>query len=178
MKNKNILIGVSGGIAAYKVATLVRLFIKAGANVKVIFTESAKDFVTPLIFATLSKNPVYSEFFDKKNGSWNSHIELSNWSDIFIIAPATANTIAKMALGISDNLLVATYLSATSKIFVAPAMDHQMYIHPATQKNIETLKERGISIIEPEKGELASGIIGEGRMAEPENIFSKIKINS
>jgi phosphopantothenoylcysteine decarboxylase/phosphopantothenate--cysteine ligase len=176
LKGKNILIGVTGGIAAYKTATIIRLLVKGGASVKVIMTEHAKKFITPLTLATLSKNPVLAEFSDPENGSWNSHVELGIWADLFLIAPATANTIGKMANGISDNLLLTTYLSARCAVVVAPSMDLDMLCHPATSQNIETLRSRGNVILEPVSGELASGLSGKGRMAEPENIVKEIEV--
>lgn len=176
LSGKHILLGVSAGIAAYKTAHLVRLFIKAGANVRVIMTPAAKDFVTPLTLATVSKNPVLSEFTEEKNENpqWNNHVELGLWADYMIIAPATANTLAKMADGTCDNLLLATYLSAKCTVFYAPAMDLDMYKHPTTKKNIERLSGNGDVLIPAETGELASGLSGEGRMAEPENIVEFI----
>lgn len=175
---KNILLGVSAGIAAYKTGSLVRLFIKAGANVKVVMTPASKDFVTPLTLSTLSQNPVYSTFFDKsedEDEEWNSHVELGLWADYFVIAPATANTLSKMSNGVCDNLLLATYLSAKCKVFFAPTMDLDMYKHPATQKSIKKLQGYGNVFIPPSTGFLASGLEGEGRMAEPENIISFIE---
>ena len=175
MKGKgNILIGITGGIAAYKAAILVRNFIKAGYEVRVLMTPFAKHFITPLTMATLSKNPVFTEFYNPENGDWNSHVDLGLWADAFVIAPATANTIAKMANGIADNLLLTTYLSARCPVFFAPAMDLDMYKHPATQKNISTLTERGNMVIDAESGELASGLEGKGRMAEPDKIFTVV----
>jgi phosphopantothenoylcysteine decarboxylase/phosphopantothenate--cysteine ligase len=174
LKGKHILIGVTGGIAAYKTATIIRLLVKDGAEVKVIMTDHAKEFITPLTLATLAKNPVLTEFYDPSNGNWNSHVDLGLWSDLFLIAPATANTIAKMANGIADNLLLTTYLSARCEVFVAPSMDMDMLKHPATTINIETLKAFGNSILEPTSGELASGLTGKGRMAEPEEIVKEI----
>lgn len=174
IKGKNILLGISGGIASYKITILVRLLKKAGANVKIVMTPAAKEFVTPLTLATLSENPVFSEFSNKTNGEWNSHVELGLWADVFLIAPATANTLAKMANGICDNLLLATYLSAKCPIFIAPAMDLDMYKHPTTKRNIETLKTFGYQIIDATEGELASGLVGKGRMEEPEVIFQQI----
>ncbi len=171
LKNKNIILGITGGIAAYKSAFLTRLLVKAGANVKVIMTPNAKQFITPLTLATLSKNVVYSEFFNAENGNWNSHVDLGLWADLMIIAPATASSIGKMANGIADNLLITTYLSAKCPIFIAPAMDLDMYKHPSTTKNIDTLKSFQNIIIEPPSGELASGLDGKGRMEEPENII-------
>ena len=174
IKGKNILIGVTGGIAAYKTATIIRLLVKEGAEVKVIMTDHAKEFITPLTLATLSKNPVLSEFYNPENGDWNSHVDLGLWADLFLIAPATANTIAKMASGIADNLLLTTYLSARCPVFIAPSMDMDMLAHPSTTINIETLKAFGNSILEPVSGELASGLTGKGRMAEPEQIVKEI----
>jgi phosphopantothenoylcysteine decarboxylase / phosphopantothenate---cysteine ligase len=174
LKGKNILIGVTGGIAAYKTATIIRLLVKDGANVKVIMTSNAKEFITPLTLATLSKNPVLTDFFNPENGSWNSHVDLGLWAHLFLIAPATANSIAKMANGTSDNLLLTTYLSARCPVFIAPSMDMDMLNHPATIINIETLKAFGNTILEPASGELASGLTGKGRMAEPEEIVKEI----
>ncbi len=174
MKGKHILIGVTGGIAAYKTAYLIRDLIKRGAEVKVIMTEKAKAFITPLTLATLSKNPILVDFFDPTNGAWNSHVSLGLWADAYVIAPATANTIAKMAHGIADNLLTTTYLSARCPVFVAPAMDLDMYAHPTTQENISYLKNKGVSIIDAGSGFLASGLEGKGRMAEPEEISNFI----
>ena len=167
---RNILVGISGSIAAYKSAFLVRLLIKAGANVKVIMTPAAKDFITPLTLSTLSKNPVYTEF-SKTDATWNNHVELGLWADYFIIAPASANTIAKMAYGLCDNFLTAVYLSAKCPVFIAPAMDLDMYKHPSTKENLKKLSSFTNTIITPGNGELASGLIGEGRMAEPEEII-------
>lgn len=175
LKGKNILIGVTGGIAAYKTANIIRLLIKEGASVKVIMTEHAKIFITPLTLATLSKNPVLTQFYNPENGDWNSHVDLGLWADLFLIAPATANTIAKMACGIADNLLLTSYLSARCPVFIAPSMDMDMLSHPATTINIETLRAFGNTILEPASGELASGLSGKGRMAEPEEIVSEIK---
>lgn len=170
LKGKKILLGVTGSIAAYKSAYLIRMLVKEGAEVKVVMTEAAKDFITPLTLATLAQNPVNLQLFDSESGKWNSHVELGMWADAFLIAPATANTIAKMANGFADNLLLACYLSARCYVWVAPAMDLDMLGHPSTSKNIETLKLFGNRIIEPESGELASGLTGKGRMAEPERI--------
>jgi phosphopantothenoylcysteine decarboxylase/phosphopantothenate--cysteine ligase len=175
LKGTHILIGVTGGIAAYKTATIIRLLVKDGAEVKVIMTSHAKEFITPLTMATLSKNPVLTEFYDPGNGDWNSHVDMGLWADLYLIAPATANSIAKMANGIADNLLLTTYLSARCPVFVAPSMDMDMLNHPATIINIETLKAFGNSILEPSSGELASGLSGKGRMAEPEEIVKEIK---
>ena len=174
LKGKHILIGVTGGIAAYKTATIIRLLVKDGAEVKVIMTDHAKEFITPLTLATLSRNPVLTEFYNPTNGDWNSHVDLGLWADLFLIAPATANSISKMANGIADNLLLTTYLSARCPVFVAPSMDMDMLKHPSTTINIETLKAFGNSILEPSSGELASGLTGKGRMAEPENIVKEI----
>ncbi len=171
---KHILIGVTGGIAAYKVATVIRLLVKEGAEVRVIMTPHAKDFITPLTFATLSGNPVFTDFFDPENGNWNSHVGLALWADAFLIAPATANTIAKMASGVADNLLLTTYLSARCPVFIAPAMDMDMLAHPATIANIETMRGRGHHIIDSGSGFLASGLSGKGRMAEPEEIVKVV----
>jgi len=174
LSGKRILLGVSGGIAAYKTASLVRLFIKAGAHVQVIMTPASKDFVTPLTLSTLSKNPVYSTFFnqDDEDEKWNNHVELGLWADLMIIAPATANTLSKMANGTCDNLLIATYLSAKCPVYFAPAMDLDMYKHPSTIASFTALEQFGNTIIPAESGELASGLSGEGRMAEPENIIT------
>jgi phosphopantothenoylcysteine decarboxylase/phosphopantothenate--cysteine ligase len=174
LKDKNIILGVCGSIAAYKSATLVRLLIKAGANVKVILTADAANFITPLTLATLSKNPVYTQYFDAKTGVWSNHVELGLWADLFIIAPASANTIAKMASGLCDNLLTAVYLSAKCPVYFAPAMDLDMWKHESTIHNIEQLKRYGNTMISPENGELASGLFGEGRMAEPETIINQL----
>jgi len=177
LSGKNILLGVSGGIAAYKTATLVRLFIKAGAHVQVVMTPASKDFVTPLTLATLSKNLVYSTFYNEEdeNAKWNNHVELGLWADLMVIAPATANTLSKMANGTCDNLLIATYLSAKCPVYYAPAMDLDMYKHPSTLFNFTLLQQFGNSMIPAENGELASGLNGEGRMAEPENIIGFIE---
>jgi phosphopantothenoylcysteine decarboxylase / phosphopantothenate---cysteine ligase len=174
LKNKKILLGVSGSIAAYKSALLTRLLVKEGAEVKVIMTSAAKDFITPLTLSTLSKNPVLSSFTSGQNGEWNNHVELGLWADAFIIAPASANTLAKCANGIADNLLIATYLSAKCAVFFAPAMDLDMYVHPSTVDNIKKLKSYGNEIINAEFGELASGLVGEGRLAEPEQIVHQL----
>ncbi len=174
LSGKKILLGVTGGIAAYKSAYLVRLLVKAGAEVRVLMTDAAKQFVQPLTFATLSKNPVYTEFFNPENGEWHSHVKLSLWADLYVIAPATANSIAKMAHGIADNLLLTTCLSARCPIMVAPAMDLDMYSNVATQQNLSTLRTRGFLVAEAGDGELASGLSGKGRMAEPEEIMAEI----
>jgi phosphopantothenoylcysteine decarboxylase/phosphopantothenate--cysteine ligase len=172
LSKKNIILGVCGSIAAYKSASLVRLLIKAGANVKVILTADASNFITPLTLATLSKNPVYTQYFEAETGVWSNHVELGLWADYMIIAPASANTLAKMANGICDNLLTAVYLSAKCPVFFAPAMDLDMWKHESTQDNINRLKSFNNTVIAPNKGELASGLFGEGRMAEPEEIIS------
>lgn len=177
ISGKKILIGVTAGIAAYKTANLVRLFIKSGAEVKVIMTPAAKDFITPLTLSTLSKNPVHSSFFDDEdeNAIWNNHVDLGLWADFMIIAPATANTLSKMATGNSDNLLLATYLSAKCPVYFAPAMDLDMYNHPSTHQTFKKLQEFGAIMIPAESGELASGLIGQGRMAEPSTIIEFVE---
>lgn len=177
LKDKNILLGITAGIAAYKSANLVRLFIKAGANVKVVMTPASKDFITPLTLSTLSKNPVYSSFVDEEddNQVWNNHVDLGLWADYFVIAPATANTMAKMANGVCDNILLATYLSAKCPVYFAPAMDLDMYKHQSTKTSFEKLTSYGNKMIPAGTGELASGLIGEGRMAEPEDIVDFIE---
>jgi phosphopantothenoylcysteine decarboxylase/phosphopantothenate--cysteine ligase len=177
LSGKKIVLGISGGIAAYKTATLVRLFIKAGAHVQVIMTPASKDFVTPLTLSTLSKNPVHSTFYNEEdeNAQWNNHVELGLWADFMLIAPATANTMSKMANGNCDNLLIATYLSAKCPVYFAPAMDLDMYKHPSTLASFKALKQFGNTMIPAESGELASGLSGEGRMAEPENIIAFIE---
>ncbi len=176
LEGKHILLGVTGSIAAYKTATLIRLLVKAGAEVKVVMTPLAKEFITPLTLATLSKNPILVDFFDPTNGAWNSHVSLGSWADMYLIAPASANTIAKMANGVADNLLLTSYLSAKCPVCIAPAMDLDMYAHPATQRNLKQLKADGVSIVEPDDGELASGLIGKGRMAEPEKITETLQL--
>jgi len=177
LRGKNILLGITAGIAAYKTASLVRLFVKAGANVKVIMTPASKDFITPLTLSTLSKNPVISSFIneDDENAVWNNHVELGLWADLFLIAPATANTMSKMATGTSDNMLLATYLSAKCPVYFAPAMDLDMYKHKTTNNSIKKLESFGNILIPATSGELASGLVGEGRMAEPEDIISFIE---
>ena len=175
LKGKHILLGVTGSIAAYKAAVLCRLLRGAGAEVKVVMTATAKQFITPLTLATLSKNPILVEFFNPENGEWNSHISLGEWADCYVIAPATANTIAKMATGVADNLLLTTYLSARCKTIVAPAMDCDMFAHITTQTNLATLRSHGVVIADSPSGELASGLTGKGRMAEPEQIVTLIE---
>ena len=175
LRGKHILLGITGSIAAYKAAMLCRLLKTAGAEVKVVMTPTAKEFITPLTMATLSKNPIAVEFYNPENGDWHSHISMGEWADCFVIAPATANTIAKMAHGIADNLLLTTYLSARCRTIVAPAMDCDMFAHVTTQQNIATLKEHGVVIVDSPAGELASGLLGKGRMAEPEQIVGIIE---
>jgi len=170
LRGKNILVGITGSIAAYKSAILIRSLVKEGANVKVIMTPSATEFISPLTLSTLSKNPVNLDFFNEKSGEWTSHVELGLWADLYVIAPATANSIAKFANGICEDLLAAVYLSARCPVYIAPAMDVDMYQHPTTRNNINILMKYGNFIIDADHGELASGLIGEGRMAEPEEI--------
>ena len=170
MHGKKIILGITGSIAAYKAAYLIRAFIKKGAEVQVVITPAGKEFITPLTLATLSCNPVISEFFSNRDGTWNSHVDLGIWADAMIVAPATASTIGKMANGIADNMLVTTYLSCKAPVFIAPAMDLDMYSHPSTQQNLNRLRSFGNHIIEPSDGFLASGLIGKGRMTEPDDI--------
>jgi phosphopantothenoylcysteine decarboxylase/phosphopantothenate--cysteine ligase len=174
MLNKRVLLGISGGIAAYKIAFLIRLLKKSGAEVKVVMTPSSADFISPLVVATLSENPVSIEFWDKQNGLWTNHVDLALWADVFVIAPLTANTLSKISHGACDNLLSAVYLSAKSPVLVAPAMDLDMYAHPTTKENLRILQQHSVKVIPAENGELASGLSGEGRMAEPETIFKAI----
>lgn len=174
LQGKHILLGVTGSIAAYKAAMLCRLLRVAGAEVKVVMTPTAKEFITPVTMATLSKNPIAVEFYNPENGDWHSHISMGEWADCYLIAPATANTIAKMAYGIADNLLLTTYLSARCQTVVAPAMDCDMFCHEATQENLAKLRERGVIVLESPEGELASGLMGKGRMMEPEQIVEAI----
>lgn len=175
LEGKKILVGISGSIAAYKSAWLIRLLIQAGAEVKVVLTKSALDFVTPLTLSTLSKNPVYSDFTENKDtGEWTNHVGLALWADMMIIAPASANTLAKMTQGQSDNFLITTYMSARCPILVAPAMDHDMYQHAGTQENLKKLEGMGHQVLQPRNGELASGLIGNGRMTEPEEILDAV----
>ena len=175
LRGKHIILGVTGSIAAYKAATLTRLLVKEGVSVKVVMTPLAKEFITPLTMATLSKSPIMVDFYNPENGDWNSHVDLGLWADLYLIAPASANTIGKMAGGIADNLLLTTYLSAKCPVMVAPAMDLDMYAHPSTQKNLETLRSYGNHIIEPGTGELASHLVGKGRMEEPEVIIRHLE---
>jgi phosphopantothenoylcysteine decarboxylase/phosphopantothenate--cysteine ligase len=174
LKGKKIILAVTGSIAAYKAAVLIRLLVKEKAEIRVIMTRLAKEFISPLTLATLSKNPILIEFFNPENGEWNNHVKLGLWADAMVIAPATANTIAKMASGIADNLLLTTYLSAKCPVFIAPAMDTDMYNHPATKENMKTLKKNGNIVLKAATGELASGLEGEGRMEEPELIIKEL----
>ena len=175
LKGKKIVLGVTGSIAAYKAAILLRLLVKEGAEVQVVMTPFAKEFITPLTLSTLSGRPVYCDFFNASDGAWNSHVELGLWADAMIVAPATASTLGKMANGIADNLLVTTYLSMKAPVFIAPAMDLDMYAHPSTQRNVEILKGYGNTIIEAASGELASHLNGKGRLEEPEKIVQVVK---
>ena len=175
LHNKHIVLGITGSIAAYKACTLVRLLIKAGAEVQVVMTPAAKEFITPLTLATLSRKAVASEFFDRRDGSWHSHVNMGLWADAMIVAPASAATIGKMAHGIADNLLTTTYLSMKAPVFVAPAMDLDMFAHRTTHDNLERLREFGHHIIEPQAGELASALVGKGRMEEPERIVEVLE---
>ncbi|MDR3261843.1 MAG: bifunctional phosphopantothenoylcysteine decarboxylase/phosphopantothenate--cysteine ligase CoaBC [Tannerella sp.] len=171
MKGKKIILGITGSIAAYKAACLIRAFVKKGAEVQIVMTPAAKEFITPLTLSTLSGKPVVSEFFSRRDGSWQSHVDLGLWADVMLIAPATASTLGKMANGVADNMLITTYLSCKAPVFVAPAMDMDMYAHPATQQNLERLRSYGNHIIEPAEGELASHLVGKGRMEEPDRIL-------
>lgn len=175
LQGKHIVLGITGGIAAYKSATLLRLLVKKGAEVQVVMTPSAKEFITPVTLSALSGRPVVSDFFTANSGEWHSHVELGLWADAMIVAPATACTIAKMATGVADNMLVTTYLSAREPVFIAPAMDLDMMAHPSTKHNLETLKSYGNHIIEPAEGELASHLVGKGRMEEPEKIVEYLE---
>lgn len=175
MKGKHIVLGISGSIAAYKACTLIRLFIKAGAEVQVVITPAGKEFITPVTLSALTSKPVISDFFAQRDGTWHSHVALGEWADAMIIAPATASTIGKMANGIADNMLITTYLSMKAPVFIAPAMDLDMFAHPSTQENLKRLQSYGNQIIEPQTGELASHLVGKGRMEEPENIFMMIE---
>ncbi len=175
LKGKHIMLGITGGIAAYKSAYLLRLLIKKGAEVQVVITPNGKEFITPATLSALSGKPVVSEFFSANTGEWHSHVDLGIWADLMVVAPATASTIGKMANGIADNMLVTTYLSAKEPVMVAPAMDLDMWLHPSTQRNVATLREDGVMIVEPGSGELASGLTGKGRMAEPEEIAEAVE---
>lgn len=175
LKGKKIVLGITGSIAAYKACLLIRGLIKKGAEVQVVITPAGKEFITPLTLSTLTHRPVVSEFFDRRDGSWNSHVDLGLWADAMVIAPASASTIGKMANGIADNMLITTYLSMKAPVFVAPAMDLDMYAHPSTQKNLRTLQSYGNHIIEPGTGFLASKLEGKGRMEEPENIIRQLE---
>lgn len=174
LKGKHIILGITGGIAAYKSVSLLRLFVKAGAEVQVVITPAGKEFITPVTLSALSGRPVISEFFTANTGQWNSHVDIGLWADAMVIAPATASTIAKMACGVADNMLVTTYLSAKAPVFVAPAMDLDMMAHPTTQRNIGLLRSYGNHIIDSRAGELASHLVGKGRMAEPEEILEAV----
>ena len=174
MKGKHIVLGITGSIAAYKACTLIRLLIKAGAEVQVVITPSGKEFITPLTLSALTSKPVISEFFAQRDGTWHSHVDLGQWADAMIIAPATASSIGKMANGVADNMLITTYLSMKAPVFIAPAMDLDMFAHPSTRQNLDRLKAFGNIIIEPQSGELASHLIGKGRMEEPERIFETL----
>lgn len=175
MKGKKIVLGITGSIAAYKAAVLIRALIKKGAEVQVVITPAGKEFITPITLSALTSKPVISEFFSQRDGTWHSHVDLGLWSDAMVIAPATASTIGKMANGIADNMLITTYLSMKAPVFVAPAMDLDMFAHPATQKNLEILRSYGNHIIEPGEGELASHLVGKGRMEEPEKIVEVLE---
>ena len=175
MKGKKIVLGITGSIAAYKAAILIRGLIRKGAEVQVVITPAGKEFITPITLSTLTGKPVVSEFFSRRDGTWNSHVDLGLWADAMVIAPATASTIGKMANGIADNMLITTYLSMKAPVFVAPAMDLDMYAHPSTQKNLATLRSYGNRIIEPGEGELASHLVGKGRMEEPERIIEELE---
>ncbi|MDR3194583.1 MAG: bifunctional phosphopantothenoylcysteine decarboxylase/phosphopantothenate--cysteine ligase CoaBC [Tannerella sp.] len=176
MQGKKIILGITGSIAACKAAYLIRLLIKKGVEVQVVMTPAAKEFITPLTLSTLSGKPVISDFFTRRDGSWHSHVDLGLWADALLVAPATASTIGKMANGIADNMLITTYLSCKAPVFVAPAMDLDMYAHPATQQNLERLRAYGNRIIEPAEGELASHLVGKGRMEEPERIIDLLEV--
>lgn len=175
LEGKKIVLGITGSIAAYKSCLIIRALIKKGAEVQVVITPSGKEFITPLTLSTLTGKPVVSEFFDRRDGSWHSHVSLGMWADAMLIAPATTSTIGKMANGIADNMLITTYLSMKAPVFVAPAMDLDMFAHPSTQKNLETLRSYGNYIIEPASGELASHLEGKGRMEEPDNIIKVLE---
>ena len=175
LANKHIVLGITGSIAAYKSCQLIRLFVKAGAEVQVVITPAGREFITPITLSALTHKPVISEFFSQRDGSWNSHVDLGLWADAMVIAPATASTIGKMVHGVADNMLITTYLSMKAPVFLAPAMDLDMYRHPSTRQNLQTLRAWNTHIVEPECGELASGLVGKGRMAEPEQIFAAVR---
>ena len=175
MKGKKIVLGITGSIAAYKAAVLTRLLIKKGAEVQIVITPAGKEFITPITLSALTSKPVISEFFSQRDGTWHSHVDLGLWADAMVIAPATASTIGKMAHGIADNMLVTTYLSMKAPVFVAPAMDLDMFAHPSTQQNLDRLRSFGNHIIEPAEGELASHLVGKGRMEEPDKIIAVLE---
>lgn len=175
LEGKHIIVGITGSIAAYKSCFLIRLLVTAGAEVQVVITPAGKEFITPLTLSTLTRHPVISEFFSQRDGTWNSHVDLGLWADLMLVAPATASTIGKMANGIADNMLLTTYLSMRAPVMVAPAMDMDMYAHPATQRNMATLRNDGVAFIEPETGSLASGLTGKGRMAKPDIIVKAVE---
>ncbi len=175
LKDKKIVLGITGSIAAYKVAHLIRALIKKGAEVQIVITPAGKEFITPITLSALTRRPVVSDFFSQRDGTWHSHVDLGLWADAMVIAPATASTIGKMAHGIADNMLVTTYLSMKAPVFVAPAMDLDMFAHPSTQQNLEILRSYGNHIIEPDEGELASHLVGKGRMKEPDDIVKELE---
>lgn len=177
LRGKHIILGITGSIAAYKAATLLRGLVCEGAEVQVVITPAGKEFITPVTLSALSGKPVVSEFFGANDGTWHSHVDLGIWADLMIVAPATASSIGKMANGIADNMLITTYLSAKCPVMIAPAMDLDMYKHPSTQNNIETLRRYGNFIVEPDSGELASGLVGKGRMRQPESILNEIIVS-
>ncbi|MBP3228517.1 MAG: bifunctional phosphopantothenoylcysteine decarboxylase/phosphopantothenate--cysteine ligase CoaBC [Bacteroidaceae bacterium] len=170
----HIVLGITGSIAAYKACELIRLFVKAGHEVQTVITPAGREFITPVTLSALTRKPVITEFFSSRDGSWHSHVDLGLWADAMVVAPATASTLAKMATGVADNMLLTTYLSMKAPVFVAPAMDLDMYAHPATQANLDTLRARGVTVVEPASGELASGLVGKGRMEEPQRIFETV----
>ena len=174
LEGKHIVLGITGSIAAYKACVLIRLLVKAGAEVQVVITPAGKEFITPITLSALTSHPVISDFFSQRDGTWHSHVSLGQWADAMVIAPATASTIGKMANGIADNMLITTYLSMKAPVFIAPAMDLDMFAHPSTQANLERLRSYGTFIIEPATGELASHLVGKGRMEEPEEIFRQL----